>query len=140
MVFKVSDFVVGLIYDEMIVDNFMCIQLVQYVGILGDYNLLYMDEVFVKEVVGYLMVFVYGMCIMGMIGKVLINWVGDGWFMKYGVCFKVQVWFGDMFKVMVEVIELCEEEGVYYVDIKVLIVNQDGIEVIQGSVMVCFDF
>lgn len=54
---------------------------------MGDYNLFYIDEIFIIKVVGYLFVFVYGMFIMGMIGKMVINYVGDGCLMKYGVCF-----------------------------------------------------
>ncbi len=133
MALKASDIEVGATYEETIVDNLTRTQLVQYAGTSGDYNPLHTDEVFSKEVAGYPSVFAHGMCTMGMTGKALTNYVGDGRLTKYGVRFKAQVWPGDTLKATATVTELREEDGVHYADISVSTVNQDGAEVIQGT-------
>ena len=133
MALKASDLNVGDTYSESLVEDLKRTQIVQYAGTSGDYNPLHTDEIFTTKIAGYPTVFAHGMCTMGMTGKALTNWVGDGRLTKYGVRFKAQVWPGDTLKATAEVTELREEAGVHYADIKVSTVNQDGTEVIQGS-------
>ena len=67
----------------------------QYAGASGDYNPLHTDEVFATKVAGYPSVFAHGMLSMGMTGKLLTDYVGDGMLTYYGVRFTYQVWPGD---------------------------------------------
>ena len=133
MALKASELEVGATYEETIVENLTRTQLVQYAGTSGDYNPLHTDEVFAKDIAGYPTVFAHGMCSMGMTGKALTNYVGDGRLTKYGVRFKAQVWPGDSLKATVTVTDLREEGGVHYADLTVSTANQDDVEVIQGS-------
>lgn len=122
----------------LVVDDLTRMQIVQYVGVLGDYNLLHIDDKFIIEVVGYLLVFVYGMFMMGMIGRVLIDWFGVEGLVFYGVRFVKQVFFGDMLIVIAIVMVVRDEGGQWFVDFEVFMVNQDGDVVLIGMVMVCF--
>lgn len=65
----------------------ICQDLVNYVGVLGDLNLIYWDDEIVK-VVGLDIVIVYGMLMMGIGGGYVIFWVGD-----LGVVIEYNVWF-----------------------------------------------
>ena len=78
-----------------LVENLTRTQIVQYAGASGDYNPLHTDEVFAREVAHYPTVFAHGMLTMGMTGRVLTDWVGDGRLLSYGARFVRQVWPGD---------------------------------------------
>ena len=66
-----------------------------YAGTSGDYNPLHTDEIFSTQIAKYPSVFAHGMLTMGMTGRMLTNYVGDGRLTKYGVRFTSQVWPGD---------------------------------------------
>jgi acyl dehydratase len=104
-----------------------------YAGASGDYNPLHSDEVFTTKVAGYPSVFAHGMLTMGMTGRMLTNWVGDGRLTRYGVRFVAQVWPGDTLTAKAKVDALREENGQHFVDLSVSTVNQSGQEVIKGS-------
>jgi acyl dehydratase len=78
---------VGDTHAEQVVDNLTRTQIVQYAGASGDYNPLHTDEVYTTKVAGYPSVFAHGMLTMGMTGKMLTNYVGDGRLTKFGVRF-----------------------------------------------------
>ena len=105
----------------------------QYAGASGDYNPLHTDEVFTTKVAGYPSVFAHGMLTMGLTGKLLTDYVGDGRLTKYGVRFIYQVWPGDTLTATATVTAIREEDGVDLVDLDVSTKNQDGIEVIKGT-------
>ena len=69
---------VGDSHEEQVVENLTRTQLVQYAGASGDYNPVHTDEVFTTKVAGYPSVFAHGMLSMGLTGKMLTNYVGDG--------------------------------------------------------------
>ena len=92
---KVSEIKVGDTYSEILVKDLKRTQIVQYAGASGDYNPLHTDEIFTTKVAGYPSVFAHGMLTMGMTGKMVTNYVGDGTLKKYGVRFTSQVWPGD---------------------------------------------
>ena len=105
----------------------------QYAGASGDYNPLHTDEIFTTEIAGYPSVFAHGMLTMGMTGRLLTNYVGDGRLTKYGVRFTKQVWPGDTLDATATVEAIREEEGEQFVDLSVVTSNQDGDVVVSGT-------
>ena len=130
---KKSEIKVGDTYSEKIVEDLKRTQIVQYAGASGDYNPLHSDDKFTKVVAGYPGVFAHGMLSMGMTGKMLTNFVGDGTLKKYGVRFTNQVWPGDSLESTATIMSINEEEGETLVEIAIETKNQDGVVVITGS-------
>jgi len=128
MALKASDLKVGDTYTECLVEDLKRTQIVQYAGASGDYNPLHTDEVFTVEVAKYPSVFAHGMLTMGMTGRMLTNYVGDGRLTKYGVRFTSQVWPGDTLNSTATVESL--EDGI--VNLTVQTTNQDGATVLSG--------
>ena len=95
MALKASALKVGDTHSERVVENLSRTQIVQYAGASGDYNPLHTDEVYTTQIAGYPSVFAHGMLTMGLTGKMLTNYVGDGTLTKFGVRFTNQVWPGD---------------------------------------------
>ena len=108
-------------------------QIVQYAGASGDYNPVHSDEKFVTEVAGYPTVFAHGMLTMGMTGRMLTNYVGDGRLTYYGVRFVNQVWPGDTLTARAEIAALREEDGETLVDLTITTTNQDEKFVLTGN-------
>lgn len=133
MALKASNLKVGDVHEETVVKNLSRTQLVQYAGASGDYNPLHSDEVYTTQVAEYPSVFAHGMLSMGMTGKMLTNYVGDGRLKKYGVRFTAQVWPGDTLVAKATVSGLREEDGQHLVDLDVSTTNEDGLEVIKGT-------
>lgn len=123
---------VGDTHTEQLVEDLKRTRLVQYAGASGDYNPVHTDEIFTTKVAGYPSVFAHGMLTMGMTGKMLTNYVGDGRLTKYGVRFTRQVWPGDTLSATATVEAIREEGGQRFVDLQVSTVNQDGAEVLSG--------
>src|ERR1700712_4616049 len=124
---------VGDTHSERVATNLSRTQIVQYAGVSGDYNPLHTDEVYTTQVAGYPSVFAHGMLTMGLTGKMLTNYVGDGRLTKFGVRFTNQVWPGDTLDSTATVTALREENGQPVVDLTVSTTNQDGKEVVSGS-------
>lgn len=132
MALKASDLKVGDTHTARLVDDLKRTQIVQYAGASGDYNPLHSDEIFTTKVAGYPSVFAHGMLTMGMTGRMLTNYVGDGRLTKYGVRFTSQVWPGDTLDSTATVTGVSEADGVKLVDLDVVTVNQNGVAVLQG--------
>jgi acyl dehydratase len=132
MALSASKLTVGQTHEERVVENLTRTQIVQYAGASGDYNPIHTDEVYTTKVAGYPSVFAHGMLSMGMTGKMLTNYVGDGRLTKFGVRFTRQVWPGDSLTAKATVEAIREEGGKHFVDLTVSTVNQDGVEVISG--------
>ena len=128
MALKASDLNVGDTYTECLVEDLKRTQIVQYAGASGDYNPLHTDEIFTVEVAKYPSVFAHGMLTMGMTGRMLTNYVGDGRLTKYGVRFTSQVWPGDTLNSTATVESV--DDGL--VNLKVETTNQDGAVVLSG--------
>ena len=128
MTLKVSELNVGDTYSECLVEDLKRTQIVQYAGSSGDYNPLHTDEVFTTKVAGYPSVFAHGMLTMGMTGRMVTNYVGDGRLTKYGVRFTNQVWPGDTLNSTATVESL--ENNVVRLAIETK--NQDGATVLSG--------
>jgi acyl dehydratase len=126
---KADELKVGDTYTERLVEDLKRTTIVQYAGASGDYNPVHTDELFTKEVAGYPTVFAHGMLTMGMTGRMLTNYVGDGRLTEYGVRFTSQVFPGDSLDSTATVTAI--RDGL--VDLEVSTVNQEGIEVAKGS-------
>ena len=124
---------VGDEHQEVVVDNLTRTQIVQYAGASGDYNPLHTDEIYTTEVAGYPSVFAHGMLSMGLTGKMLTNYVGDGRLTKYGVRFVSQVFPGDSLTAKATVEAVRDEDGDSFVDLALSTVNQEGTEVVRGT-------
>ncbi|MBS0644800.1 MAG: MaoC/PaaZ C-terminal domain-containing protein [Acetobacteraceae bacterium] len=133
MALKMSALKVGDTHKERVVENLSRTQIVMYAGVSGDYNPLHTDEVYTKEAAGYPSVFAHGMLTMGLTGKALTNYVGDGRLTKFGVRFTNQVWPGDTLDTTITVEGCRQENGQNLVDLKLSTTNQDGKEVVSGS-------
>ena len=129
MALKASELKVGDTYSERLVEDLKRTQIVMYAGASGDYNPVHTDEVFTTQVAGYPSVFAHGMLTMGMTGKMLTNYVGDGRLTEYGVRFTNQVFPGDTLDATATVAAL--EDGIVELDVST--VNQDGVEVLKGD-------
>ena len=119
--------------ELVLVEDLSRTQIVQYAGASGDYNPLHTDEVFATKVAMYPSVFAHGMLTMGMTGRVLTDWFGDGRLLRYGVRFVKQVWPGDDLTATATVTELRDEGGQPVADVTVSTKNQDGVEVLAGT-------
>jgi acyl dehydratase len=133
MTLKASELNVGDSHSEEVVRNLSRTQIVQYAGASGDYNPLHSDEIFTTQIAGYPSVFAHGMLSMGMTGKMLTNFVGDGQLTNFGVRFTAQVWPGDTLNATATVTALRSEDGQNFVDLEVTTTNEEGIAVIKGS-------
>jgi acyl dehydratase len=133
MALKASQIKIGDTHSETVVENLSRTQIVMYAGASGDYNPLHSDEVYTTQAAGYPSVFAHGMLTMGLTGKMLTNYVGDGRLKKFGVRFTNQVWPGDTLTSTATVAAVREEGGEKLVDLTLSTTNQDGKEVVTGS-------
>ena len=129
MALNASDLNVGDTHTERLVEDLKRTQIVMYAGASGDYNPVHTDEVFTKDVAGYPSVFAHGMLTMGMTGKMVTNYVGDGRLTEYGVRFTSQVFPGDTLDATATVAAVAD--GI--VELEITTVNQKGVEVLKGS-------
>ena len=124
-----GDLRVGDTHTERLVEDLTRTQIVQYAGASGDFNPVHTDEVFAREVAGYPTIFAHGMLTMGMTGRMLTDYVGDGRLTKFGARFTSQVWPGDTLDATVTVTAV----GDSLVELAVSTVNQDGVEVLRAT-------
>ena len=129
MALKASELNVGDTYTETVVDDLKRTQIVMYAGASGDYNPVHTDEPFATKVAGYPTVFAHGMLTMGLTGRMLTNYVGDGRLTEFGVRFTSQVFPGDTLQSTATVDSI--EDGL--VNLSVSTTNQIGVEVAKGS-------
>ena len=133
MALKASELKVGDTHEEEVCRNLSRTQIVQYAGASGDYNPLHTDEIFTTQIAKYPSVFAHGMLSMGMTGKMLTNWVGDGRLKSFGVRFTSQVFPGATLTAKATVTAIREEDGEKIVDLDVSTTNEEGTEVIKGT-------
>lgn len=133
MALKASSLKVGDRHEEVVVEDLTRTQIVMYAGASGDYNPLHSDEVFTTKVAGYPSTFAHGMLTMGLTGKMLTHYVGQGRLTRFGVRFVSQVWPGDTLTARSTVVGLRQEGEQHFVDLELSTVNQDGREVARGE-------
>jgi acyl dehydratase len=136
---KAADLTEGQVHETVLVDNLTRTQIVQYAGASGDYNPLHSDEVFATQVAGYPTIFAHGMLTMGMAGRLLTDWVGDGRLLTFGVRFISQVWPGDTLTGKATVQGLRQDGDRHIVDLELEVLNQDGTRVITGTASALVD-
>lgn len=133
MTLKAADVRPGDRHSHVVAENLSRTQIVQYAGASGDYNPLHTDEPFAREVAGYPGVFAHGMLTMGLTGRMLTDWVGDGRLLEFGVRFTAQVWPGDTLTATATVREVSEADGVPVAVIDVVTANAHGEPVVTGT-------
>ncbi len=133
MALQASKLSLGDSHQEVVFHDITRTQIVMYAGASGDYNPVHSDEIFATKVAGYPTVFAHGMLTMGLTGKMLTNFVGDGRLTKFGVRFVSQVWPGDTLTTSATVAGLREEGGQSLVDLSLSTTNQEGQEVLTGE-------
>ena len=133
MALKASELNIGDTYEEEVCRNLSRTQIVQYAGASGDYNPLHSDELFTTQIAKYPSVFAHGMLSMGMTGKMLTNYVGDGRLKSYGVRFTSQVFPGATLTASATITDIREEAGEQIADITVSTKDESGTEVIKGQ-------
>jgi acyl dehydratase len=133
MALQASQLKIGDTHEEIVVEDLKRTQIVMYAGASGDYNPIHTDEVFATKVAGYPTVFAHGMLTMGLTGKMLTNYVGDGRLTSFGLRFVSQVWPGDTLTARATVAGLREQDGKPIVDLTLSTLNQDGREVAAGT-------
>ena len=129
MALKASELSVGDTYTETVVEDLKRTQIVMYAGASGDYNPVHTDEPFATKVAGYPTVFAHGMLTMGLTGRMLTNYVGDGRLTEFGVRFTSQVFPGDTLQ-STATVESIEDR---LVNLSVSTTNQNGVEVAKGT-------
>ena len=122
---------VGDVREAVVVENLSRTQIVQYAGASGDFNPIHHDETFATGAAGYPSIFAHGMLTMGLTGKLLTDWLGDGVLRSYGVRFVSQVWPGDTLTARGTVVAIDAEEG--RVEVELVTHNQNREPVVKGS-------
>jgi acyl dehydratase len=119
--------------ELVLVENLSRTQIVQYAGASGDFNPIHHDETYATKAAGYQSVFAHGMLTMGLTGRLLTDWLGDGVLQEYGVRFVKQVWPGDSLTAK-GTVKSVETEGdrctVHFVLVTTIL---KGEAVVQGS-------
>jgi acyl dehydratase len=135
-----SELKVGDVHTEVVVDDLTRTQIVQYSGASGDYNPLHSDEIFATQVAGFPGIFAHGMLTMGLTGKMVTNYVGDGRLRSFGGRFREQVWPGDTLTAQAEVVDIrTDDDGAGVVELSITTTNQDGVEVFTGEATATID-
>lgn len=139
MALNSSELKVGDTHEDEVCRNLSRTQIVQYAGASGDYNPLHSDEIFTTQIAGYPSVFAHGMLTMGMTGKMLTNWVGDGRLKSFGVRFTAQVFPGATLTAKATVTDIKEEDGEKIVCLDVSTTDEEGKEVVKGTATALVD-
>jgi|TARA_B100000497_G_scaffold47329_1_gene54703 acyl dehydratase len=139
MALKASELTVGDSYEEEVCRDLSRTQIVQYAGTSGDYNPLHTDDKYTTEIAKYPSVFAHGMLSMGMTGKMLTNYVGDGRLRSFGVRFTAQVFPGATLTAKATVAAIREEDGESIADIEVSTVDEAGTVVVKGQATAVLD-
>lgn len=132
MALSANSLKIGDTHKEIVVEDLTRTQLVMYAGASGDYNPLHTDEIYTTQIAGYPTVFAHGMLTMGLTGKMLTNYVGDGRLTKFGVRFTNQVWPGDTLTTTATVLDIQINEDATLVDLEIKTLNQKDETVVSG--------
>lgn len=118
--------------EAIVVEKLTRTQIAQYAGASGDFNPIHHDEPF-AQAAGYPSVFAHGMLTMGLTGRLLTDWLGDGALRSFGVRFVRQVWPGDTLLARGRVVAVEGHPSGCLATIEVATRNQKGEEVVAGT-------
>ena len=110
-------------------------QLVRYSGASGDFNPIHTVN-HVAEKAGLGGVVAHGMLVMGLVGRVITDWVGIAPLRQYGVRFMSITRPGQIITVSGKVTEKFDVDGEHRVKCEVVAVDQDGDQKVKGSFVV----
>jgi acyl dehydratase len=127
-----GEIAVGEEREALVVEELSRTQIVQYAGASGDFNPIHHDEPFAKAA-GYPSVFAHGMLTMGLTGRLLTDWLGDGVLRSFGVRFVRQVWPGDTLRAHGRVVAVEDHPSGCLATIEVATRNQKGEDVVAGT-------
>lgn len=124
---------VGATREAVVVERLGRTQIVQYAGASGDFNPMHHDETFATGAAGYPSIFAHGMLTMGLTGRLVTDWLGDGVLRSFGVRFVKQVWPGDTLTTRGSVRAIEPEGDGARVELELVTRNQKGETVVTGS-------
>jgi acyl dehydratase len=127
---RAGQLAVGESREQVLVEQLSRTQIVQYAGASGDFNPIHHDEPFATQRAGYPSVFAHGMLTMGLTGRLLTDWLGDGVLRSFGVRFVRQVWPGDTLTAK-GTVKAVGADG--RVEIELVTTNQRGEPVVAGE-------
>lgn len=90
----------GHVHEQVVVEDLKRTQFVMYAGASGDFYPFHTDEPYAKAM-GMPGTFAHGMLTMGLSGRALTDFVGDGVLTDFGAQFRRPVWPGDTLRVRV---------------------------------------
>jgi acyl dehydratase len=128
-----GEIAVGEEREALVVEKLSRTQIAQYAGASGDFNPIHHDEPFATQTAGYPSVFAHGMLTMGLTGRLLTDWLGDGVLRSFGVRFVRQVWPGDTLRVRGRVVAVEDHPSGCLATIEVATRNQKDEEVVAGT-------
>jgi acyl dehydratase len=126
---RASQLAVGQTHEALLIEDLSRTQIAMYAGASGDFNPIHHDELFAQSA-GYPSVFAHGMLSMGLAGRLLTDWLGDGVLREFGVRFVRQVWPGDTLRGKATVKAVAADGRV---SLEVVASNQRGEPVIAGE-------
>jgi acyl dehydratase len=106
-------------------------QIVRYAGASGDFNPIHHDEKFSIRA-GNETVFAHGMLSMGLMGKMLTDWIGDGNLRRFRIRFVNRVWPMDTVAYKAVVTDKTEENGEYIITADIYAESQHGGRTVEG--------
>lgn len=133
MKLKLSELRIGQVYRQEVAMNLTRAQIVQYAGASGDYNPIHVDEIFATGIAGYPSTIAHGMLTMGLTGRMLTDFVGDGQLTSFGGRFVAVVYPGDSLTATAEVVAFSKRGDHLTVQLKVITENSRGQIVFHGS-------
>jgi acyl dehydratase len=90
----------GHVHEQVVVEDLKRTQFVMYAGASGDFHPFHTDEPYAKAM-GMPGTFAHGMLTMGLSGRALTDFVGDGLLTDFGARFRRPVWPGDTLRVRI---------------------------------------
>jgi acyl dehydratase len=127
---RARELAVGTVHEAVVIESLTRTQIVMYAGASGDFNPIHHDERFATREAGYPSVFAHGMLSMGLTGRMLTDWLGDGVLREFGVRFVRPVWPGDTLTARATVREVGADGRVV---LELVTTNQHGEPVVSGD-------